>query len=216
MFGAMASSRLAVALVVLPSAAVARRAIALNRRLEDRTLRLGPRAWPHLTLAMACVDRDAIGAIASHLRGPVADERAFDVTLTRTVTVPGATHVTAWYDAAKSRVLQRWHRRAVALLDRYRRPGPAARDFAVSRGGTVSNSARRWVRRYAQDAAGPRYRPHITLGYGAAPSDGRFPLVFRARRLALCHLGDHCTCARVLAEFRLAARSASAGQTRVN
>ena len=200
------SPRLAVAVVVLPSAAVARRAIALNRRLEDRTLRLGPRAWPHLTLAMACVDREAIAAIASQLRGQVADERPFDVTLTRTAIVPGAAHVTAWYEAARTRELQRWHRRAVTLLEPHRRPGPAARDFAVPRGGTVSASARRWVRRYAHDAAGPRFRPHITLGYGAAPSDAGLPLVFRAGRIALCHLGDHCTCARLLAEFRLAAR----------
>jgi len=40
--------------------------------------------------------------------------------------------------------------------------------------------------------------PHISVGYGeitGLPS----PIEFRATQLALCHLGNHCTCRKVLA-----------------
>jgi 2'-5' RNA ligase len=196
-----------VGLVVLLPAEVDRRARALNRRLADRTLRLGPRALPHLTLAMACVDRDAVPEIAAALDALATGQPPFAVRLARTVTVTGA-HDTAWYEASPGRTLGLWHRRCVALLEAHRRPGPAARDFAGPRGRAIAPSARRWVRRFARDAAFTRYRPHVTLGYGAAPADPRLPATFHARRLALVHLGDHCTCARVLAERRLVARRA--------
>ena len=44
--------------------------------------------------------------------------------------------------------------------------------------------------------------PHITIGYGEL-SHFLFPEEFTASKLALCHLGNHCTCRRVLASFAL-------------
>jgi 2'-5' RNA ligase len=199
---AMAESRIAVALAFLPPAAVSRLVVTANRRLPSAAIRLGPTARPHITLAMACIDRRAVPEIAEQLAQLADAEPAVEVTLTRAVTIEGSGHATAWLEAALSRGLRRWHRLAVTLLESYRRPGPRAAGFAPGPG-RVSASARRWVRRYAQDAALAHYRPHITIGYGDAPTVPHLPIPFLARRIVLCHLGNHCTCARVLAERHL-------------
>ena len=62
----------------------------------------------------------------------------------------------------------------------------------------VAESTLLWIRDYPEKSSFERFFPHITLGYGQL-CDFRFPPRFAAPRLALCHLGNHCTCRRILA-----------------
>ena len=194
---------LAVDIVLLPPTSIARQCVALSRRLGSELV-LGPRAWPHLTLAMACVDMDDLPAIAAGLRALAGGTAPFDVTLSGTRAITGSSHVTAWYEARRTRPLSNLHRASVALLAPYRRARAPEAAFARVGGEQVSASSRRWVSRFEKDASGARYRPHVTLGYGTPPAAPA--LQFPARRLALCWLGNHCTCALVLAEARIRAK----------
>ena len=67
----------------------------------------------------------------------------------------------------------------------------------------VTGTTLDWIRTYPQKAAYEQFRPHLTLGYGQVPAGLSFPIPFPATRLALCHLGNHCTCRRVLAAVDL-------------
>jgi 2'-5' RNA ligase len=200
--GGRRDAGLAVGLVLLPPAAVARRAIAKSRAL-DGDLRLGPRARPHITLAMGCVDAEAIAQLAASLRELAQRTAPFEVVVESATAFETPRHVTAWYTVRRTRALATLHRACVRAVDAlpHRRATPAA--FIRPRGQGVSASAIRWVARYSEDAAFARYRPHITLGYGRPEEDPALPVTFTARRLALCHLGSHCTCAKILAEARL-------------
>jgi hypothetical protein len=62
----------------------------------------------------------------------------------------------------------------------------------------VTESTLAWIRDYREKSSFERFFPHITLGYGRL-ADFPFPARFTAPRLALCHLGNHCTCRRILA-----------------
>jgi hypothetical protein len=59
-----------------------------------------------------------------------------------------------------------------------------------------------WIKNYPQKSAFENFFPHITIGYGQL-DDSPFTAEFTASKLALCHLGNHCTCRKVLsaAEF---------------
>lgn len=49
-----------------------------------------------------------------------------------------------------------------------------------------------------------KFHPHITLGSGKCAEDALgFPFVFTASRIAICHLGDFCTCAKVFRDIKL-------------
>jgi 2'-5' RNA ligase len=174
--------------VLLPSAPVARRAIAASRRLKS-DVRLGPRALPHVTLAMAAVRRDDLPALTGALQSLARTRRAPRLRILRTVAVPGRGHPKAWYVLPRTGPLLRLHRAAWRALLPHRR---------------ASASLPRYVRRF-EAYSGARYRPHITLGHGRPAPERGLPWRFRPAALALCQLGDHCTCARLLWKSRFAA-----------
>ena len=79
--------------------------------------------------------------------------------------------------------------------------------YAVSRemiwgGGAVAESTLNWISDYAEKSSFEKFFPHITIGYGEAKG-GSFPEEFEASSLALCHLGNHCTCREVLLSIEL-------------
>lgn len=192
----------AVAFVLLPPAPVARRAVALSRALGSE-LRLGPRARPHITLAMACVPAAAVPGLVAALWTIAGRTPPLPLTVEAVIGHRSARHVTAWYTIGGTRALSALHRNCLAAAAAVPRRRPTAGAFVRPPGRMISASARRWVARFAEDASLRRYRPHVTLGRGVPPADPALPLRFRARRLALCHLGPDCTCAAVLAETRL-------------
>jgi len=62
----------------------------------------------------------------------------------------------------------------------------------------VEESTLLWIRNYPEKASYEKFLPHITIGYGRI-GDFSFPSRFTAYKLALCHLGNDCTCRKVLA-----------------
>ncbi len=63
----------------------------------------------------------------------------------------------------------------------------------------VAASTLAWIRHYREKAAFAAFFPHITIGYGQVQEPMTFPMPFVASQLAVCHLGNHCTCRNVLA-----------------
>jgi hypothetical protein len=66
----------------------------------------------------------------------------------------------------------------------------------------IDPSSLDWINHYIPDHCFQNFWPHITLGFGVL-SDSFQPFSFHASRLAICHLGNYCTCSRVLAELFL-------------
>ena len=60
-----------------------------------------------------------------------------------------------------------------------------------------------WVKGFAETSVRENYKPHITLGVGE-PKQAVSPVQFTASKLALCHLGNHCTCRDLLWSASLA------------
>jgi len=60
-----------------------------------------------------------------------------------------------------------------------------------------------WVKGFAKTSVRENYRPHITLGVGK-PKQAIAPVQFTTSKLALCHLGNYCTCRDVLWSTSLA------------
>jgi len=61
---------------------------------------------------------------------------------------------------------------------------------------------------FPKRSAYERYSPHITLGFGDLPEllpGIGFPVRFEATKAAICHMGGHCTCRRIIAGFDLGA-----------
>ena len=68
----------------------------------------------------------------------------------------------------------------------------------------VDEQSLTWVNNFAKNhKRSTQFDPHISLRCKNDVVFSDVPIVFTASRLALCHLGDHCTCRRILFETEL-------------
>ena len=60
---------------------------------------------------------------------------------------------------------------------------------------------------YIAQSSRDNFHPHITTFNSEEENDVDLPITFTADRLALCHMGDHGTCRKILFETKLSAKS---------
>jgi hypothetical protein len=198
--------RLAVDIALIPAPELFAAAITLNRSLHgvpDAPIMLHPsNCLPHVSLAMGCVREDDIAAVATILdrlataHSPVELSPAgFHVRQSQTG------YVVSSVELARTTTLQALHEAVMRAVEPSVSDDAAADMFIDPHG--IPLSTIRWVNEYPATASFERFWPHITLGMGAPPADAALPAPSLASRLALCQLGPHCTCRRVLFETGL-------------
>jgi 2'-5' RNA ligase len=193
---------LAVDVVVLLEGWVADKAIEVNRRLVGRLgaeIVLGREdCLPHISLAMGCVEEGDVGAAAEVLQeiGRKAEIGVLEITGVVASGNSRGEKVCA-LEVVKSAGLIRLHEEVMDGMSRFFREEVKAECIAGK--GKVAETTLEWINDYREKSSFERFWPHITLGYGEL-EDEAFAGEFRAERLALCHLGNHCTCAKVLWE----------------
>jgi mannose-6-phosphate isomerase-like protein (cupin superfamily) len=197
--------RLAVDVALLPDEAMTRQAIELNRQLvtdgpqeiplsrEDRL--------PHISLAMGCLDEADLPAMQKRLENlaqktTVRQLRIVD--LISSVNSRGET--TSLLEVERTPQLQALHEEVMQAMEPCFRYEPTE---AMISDDVVSPSCLDWIRTYRQKSSYEHFLPHLTLGYGRVPPGLSFPMPFTAARLALCHLGNHCTCRRIIGAWNI-------------
>lgn len=196
---------IAVDVVLLPDEAVTTQAIEANRQLlgERRgEIVLDSRTClPHISLAMGCMDENDIDAVRDRLKDLAKESGATELTIVGVVTpINSRGETTVLFEVERTDDLQRLHERVMSEMARV-----FAYDVtdAMLYDDVVAETTLEWIRSYREKASYERFSPHITIGYGEAPPALSFPIAFEASRLALCHLGNHCTCREVLASVDL-------------
>lgn len=195
--------RLAVDIVLLPEDMMMQRAIEANRMLSQKSdpkIILGTKnSIPHISLSMGVITESDIPAAAKVLRDiaeqyPTMNLNAFIIS---SKTIPNRKIVTE-FRIEKTKKLEDLHETVMEKLSSYLTHDatletlyspPEPEDITLH-----------WINSYAKESAHENFSPHITLGIGKIKdSPLSFPLKFAARKLALCHLGNYCTCRKILA-----------------
>lgn len=199
----------AVDIVLLPDEAMTDKAIKANAKLVRKygaEIVLGKsNCLPHISLAMGCIEDSDIGAAGEILekiaeQNPMGKLKVIGVQVTENAK---GEKVSAFEVERISR-LQAIHERVSQGLARYFSwdviedmiCGSDEVDSASSP--RVAETTLLWIKNYREKSSFEKFSPHITIGYGQAEALAR-PIEFRASQLALCHLGNHCTCRKVLA-----------------
>jgi len=193
--------RIATDVVLLPDEAMTDQAIEINTQLvREHSSELAMNrtdCLPHISLAMGCVDPRDVAAIQEVLERLAKENYVEHLTATGIETSTNARgQITSLLIVERTGDLQTLHERVMEETAKF-----FSHDVEGVRfyDGFVSDSTLDWVRNYPQKAGYERFHPHITLGYGEAKPSFAFPRTFRPSRLALCHLGNHATCRKVLA-----------------
>jgi 2'-5' RNA ligase len=198
-------AKIAVDVVLLPSEAMANQAIEANKRLlqrnADRIILDKENCLPHISLAMGCMDERHITDIEKILKS-IADgynPGRLSVVGVNTGTNSLGEKVSS-FEVEKTEKLLSLHKEVMRKMTPYF-------SFNVTSEMVLSppaagESTLLWIRNYPEKAAYENFFPHITIGYGQL-DDFSFTAEFVASKLALCHLGNHCTCRKVLAVAEL-------------
>jgi len=193
--------RIATDVVLLPDETMTEQAIEVNKRLvgdhREQIVLNRETHLPHISLAMGCVDEKDVGAIAKLLHDLSEDTPVSRLSVVGILTSTNSRgEKTSLLEVGKTDELQALHERVMEESKPF-----FSHDVtdAMIRDDVVAVTTLEWIRDYPQKASFERFRPHITIGYGQVEPGLSFPIDFRVTRLALCHLGNHCTCRRILA-----------------
>ena len=195
----------AVDIVLLPEEAMMDKAIQANAELVEKfgkKIVLNKKnCLPHISLAMGCIDEGSIAEIEKILEkiaeeNPLGDLNVIGII---TGTNTGGEKVSA-LELEKTEKLQSIHEELMKKLAGYLSNDATA--GMIYPGGEVSQSTLLWIKNYREKSSFVNFRPHITIGYGEISSFS-LPIKFTAAALALCHLGNHCTCRDVLVSIEL-------------
>lgn len=193
-------ARIAIDAVLLPEEEMTNKAIEVNRELVSKygqkIVLNKENCLPHISLAMGCIDDKDIDSIEQILR-TIAKESLLRhlqvVEISAATTAEG--QIVSVFSIEKTQQLQSLHEDVMRRLEPYLSFDVTA---DMVNAAEVSESSLLWIKNYADNASFARFQPHITIGYGQADQINQ-PIKFQAGKLALCHLGNHCTCSRLLA-----------------
>lgn len=206
-------SKKAVDVVLLPRGEIVYKVIELNRQLVSRFDsahhgRFGAsivldkeNCLPHISLAMGCIEEGDTPEIANVLRriageNPVGKLRIMSVIISQNARGEEVSSL----EVERTAKLQKLHEKIMEAMAPY-----FSYDVTVDMiypSGQISESSLEWISSYSAKSSFERFWPHITLGYGVI-KDVEFAAKLEVSKLAMCWLGNHCTCRKVLASVEI-------------
>jgi hypothetical protein len=192
--------RFAIDVVILPPDNVTELAIEHNRTLlanNPHKLVLGKnRNLPHISLLMGCLAEDKLEDAIALLHSLIARHHILELSISGIQTDKSILS----FDIARSKELIALHEEVVTSFNSLLTHD--ANEDDVDDPPPIEKSSLDWINRFIPHSCFNNYWPHITIGFGH--DNIKFePVAFQASRLAICHLGNHCTCTRILAEVSL-------------
>ncbi|MHC4888086.1 MAG: 2'-5' RNA ligase family protein, partial [Planctomycetota bacterium] len=195
----------AVDIVVLPSDEMSGYAIEVNKELlktfDNEIILNYEDCLPHISLAMGCIDEKDTPDIEEILQD-IAKRYSFSglrVVDVRAETVPAGKKVSC-FQIEKTKELQLLHEEVMERLAPYLTYDvTTAMLFSPPQ---VEEATLFWIKNYPEKSSFENFSPHITIGFGETDKV-EVPIKFAALKLALCHLGNHCTCRKVLVSNEL-------------
>ena len=181
------------------------KAIEANSRLltqfADQIILDKESCLPHVSLAMGCIDERDISDIEIILQTIAGKYPPGQLSVIGVNTVTNSTgEKVSSFELKKTQKLQLLHEEVMLRIAPYFSYDVTAE--MVLSPPTAGKSMLLWIKNYPEKSAFENFFPHITIGYGQT-DDFSYPAKFSASKLALCHLGNHCTCRKLLAVAKL-------------
>jgi hypothetical protein len=199
-------AKLAIDIVLLPSEEMMNNAVDLNKKLlkinEPKIVLHKESCLPHISLCMGCIDEDNIPEIKHRLHEISSDFtplRLQAINLEAEI-IPTGKKVSV-LQISKKDDLQKLHETTMKKMWDL-----LSYDVEISmlfNPPEVEDVTLYWIREYAKKYDDPlSFDPHITIGFGETNASS-LPIDFRASEIAMCHLGNYCTCRKVILSSEL-------------
>ena len=194
-------AKIAVDVALLLSEEMTNQAIEANkgllRQCTDQIILDKENCLPHISLAMGCIDERNIPDIEKILQAIAKKYHPGQLSvLGINIGTNSLGEKVSSFEVKKTERLLSLHKEVMRRMAPYFSHDVTAE--MVLSPPIVGKSTLLWITNYPENSAFENFFPHITIGYGQV--DGlSFTAEFTASKLALFHLGNHCTCRKVLA-----------------
>jgi 2'-5' RNA ligase len=188
-------SKIAIDVMLLPSEEIMDKAIEINNQLADDPIKLSKEnCLPHISLCMGVVEEDNLSKIEETINeiGKNFSE------LLLTINKINDEHVC--FEIKNTEDLQKLHEAIMTKLSPYL-SYDATTDMCFSPP-PVAEKTLFWINNYKNKLNSENFHPHITLGTLKLKSQ-KLNINFTASKLAICHLGNYCTCRKILHSVNL-------------
>lgn len=195
----------AVDVVLLPDETMTDKAIEANaelvKKFGEKIVLNKENCLPHISLAMGCIDEEDIASVERILQSSAKECSLSDLTVSgvRSSGNSAGEKVTV-FEVEKTKELQFLHKTVMERLAPYLSCDVTSDMVCADE--EVEESTLLWIKNYQEKSSFDKFFPHITIGYGEL-SNFSSPVKFTASRLALCQLGNHCTCRKILVSIEL-------------
>ncbi len=188
-------AKIAIDVVLLPPEEIMNKAIEINKKLVDDPIKLNKESClPHISLCMGTIEEKSLPKIKETI-----DKIASSFPkLSLTINEINEEHTT--FDIEKTEILQKLHETVMEKLEPYLSYN-ATTSMCFSPPHVVEKTLF-WINNYREDSSFGKFHPHITLGTSKL-NKTELDINFTASILAICHLGNYCTCRRVLHSVKL-------------
>jgi len=198
-------AKIAVDVGLLPSEEMTNQAIESNKGLlkqyADRIILDKENCLPHISLAMGCMDERDITNIEKILKSITEKYRPGRLSVVGiNIGTNSLGEKVSAFEVEKTERLLSLHKEVMRRITPYFSYNVTAE--MVLSPPMASESTLLWIKNYPEKSAFKNFFPHITIGYGQV-DDFSLTAEFTASKLALCHLGNHCTCRKILAAVEL-------------
>lgn len=198
-------SKVTIDIVLLPDESMADRAIEvselLSLKFNEKILLNKERCLPHISLAMGAIDESDLPEVSKILQEIASDLRAFELTAdSYRGSKNSSGEVVSEFTVENTTELQSLHEMVMTKLKPFLTYDVSV-DMAFSPP-VVEEITLSWIKNYAEESSFENFRPHITVGFGKVDKVNT-PVSFSVSTLALCHLGNYCTCRKVLFSTKL-------------
>ena len=194
--------KIAVDVVLLPPDEITDKAIEVNQALlktSDNKIVLNKQnCLPHISLAMGCIKKEDIPKIDTVLKDIAEKFSPMKLTISniRAETIPTGEKVSG-FEIVKTKDLQLLHETIMNKLSPYFTYNVSLDMIYALPNQQVEEVTTYWIENYPKETSFERFSPHITIGIGEVEGETgglKFPIKFSVSKLALCHLGNCCTC----------------------
>lgn len=198
-------SRIAVDVVLLPDEAMTDRAIEINaelvKKFGNKIVLNKENCLPHISMAMGCLEETDIASVEKVLE-EIAKETSLPYLKVVGIRTSGNSkgEAVSVFEVEKTTQLQSLHEKVLDKLTPYL--SSDVTEDMIYGNEKVAASTLLWIKNYRQNSSFKKFFPHVTIGYGQVEYQIQ-PVTFAASKLALCHLGNHCTCRKILVSIKL-------------
>lgn len=199
-------TKIAIDVVLLPSEEMMDIAIKINKELlkeyENKIILDKQKCLPHISLCMGCIDKNNILEIEDILKDIVLQFSKMNLVADKLKpeTIPTGKIVSGMV-IQNTKELQDLHEIVMKKLWNF-----LSYNVEVSmlfNPLEVEEVTFYWIKNYAKKYDNPSsFHPHLTVGFGETDKF-QFPIKFTSSKLALCQLGNYCTCRKVIISFDL-------------